>query len=50
MSKHSLIEVETAIAKLKKHKSAGSDQIPAQLIQAGGATLLSAIHKLITSV
>jgi hypothetical protein len=27
-------EVEIAIAKLKKHKSPGSDQIPAELIQA----------------
>jgi hypothetical protein len=30
-----LFEVETAIAKLKKHKSPGSDQIPEELIQAG---------------
>jgi hypothetical protein len=28
--------VEIAIAKLKKYKSPGSDQIPAELIQAGG--------------
>jgi hypothetical protein len=27
-------EVEIAIAKLKKYKSPGSDQIPAELIQA----------------
>jgi hypothetical protein len=46
----SRLEVEIAIAKLKKHKSPGSDQIPAQLIQAGGEILLSAIHKLINSV
>jgi hypothetical protein len=31
---------------LKKYKSPGSDQIPAELIQAGGEILLSAIHKL----
>jgi hypothetical protein len=37
-------EVETAIAKLKKYKSPGSDQIPAELIKAGGEMLLSAIH------
>jgi hypothetical protein len=43
-------EVETAIAKLLKYKSPGSDQIPAELIQAGGRTLLSAIHKLIYSI
>jgi hypothetical protein len=46
----SRLEVEIAIAKLKKYKSPGSDQIPAELIQAGGEMLLSAIHKLITSV
>jgi hypothetical protein len=42
--------VEIAIAKLKKYKSPGSDQIPAELIQAGGEILLSAILKLINSV
>jgi hypothetical protein len=35
---------------LKKYKSPGSDQIPAELIQAGGEILLSEMHKLITSV
>jgi hypothetical protein len=35
---------------LKKYKSPGSDQIPAELIHAGGEILLSAIHKLINSV
>jgi hypothetical protein len=44
------VEVETAIAKLKKYKSPGSDQIPVELIQAGGEMLLSAIHKLINSI
>jgi hypothetical protein len=33
-----------------KHKSQGSDQIPAELIQAGGETLRSEIHKLINSI
>jgi hypothetical protein len=47
LSRH---EVEIAIAKLKKYKSPGSDQIPAELIQAGGEILLSAIHKHINSV
>jgi hypothetical protein len=46
----SRLEVEITIAKLKKCKSPGSDQIPAELIQAGGKILLSAIHKLINSV
>jgi hypothetical protein len=32
----SRFEVEIAIAKLKKYKTPGSDQIPAELIQAGG--------------
>jgi hypothetical protein len=41
----SRLEVEIAIAKLKKYKLPGSDQIPA-----GGEMLLSAIHKLINSV
>jgi hypothetical protein len=44
------LEVEIAIAKLKKYKFLGSDQIPTELIQAGGEILLSAIHKLINSV
>jgi hypothetical protein len=43
----SCLEMEIAIAKLKKYKSPGSDQIPAELIQAVGEVLLSAIHKLI---
>jgi hypothetical protein len=38
------LKVEIAIAKLKKYKS------PAELIQAGGEILLSAIHKLVNSV
>jgi hypothetical protein len=38
------LEVEMAIPTLKKYKSPGSDQIPAELIQAGGKILLSAIH------
>jgi hypothetical protein len=46
----SRLEVENAIAELKKYKSPGIDQIPAELIQAGGKMLLSVIHKLINSV
>jgi hypothetical protein len=46
----SRLEVEIAIAKLENYKSPGSDQIPAELIQAGGEMLLSAINKLIHSV
>jgi hypothetical protein len=44
------LEVEIAIAKLERYKSPSSDQIPAELIQAGGETLVSVIHKLITSI
>jgi hypothetical protein len=43
-------EVQVAIAKLKRYKSPGSDQIPAELIQVGGDILRSKIHKLITSI
>jgi hypothetical protein len=46
----SRLEVEIVIAKLKKYKSPGSDEILAELIQAGGEILLSEIHKLINSV
>jgi hypothetical protein len=46
----SRLEVEIAIAKLKKYKSPGSDHISAERIQAGGEILLSAIHKLVNSV
>jgi hypothetical protein len=46
----SRLEVEIATAELKKYKSACSDKIPAELIQAGGEILPSAIHKLINSV
>jgi hypothetical protein len=46
----SRLEVEIANAKLKKYKSPGSDQILAELIQAGGEALLSVIHKLINPI
>jgi hypothetical protein len=36
----SRLEVEIASAKLKKYKSPGSDQIPAELIQAEGEITL----------
>jgi hypothetical protein len=42
----SRLEVEIAIA----NKSPGSDQIPAELVQAGGEILLSATHTIINSV
>ncbi|PNF27158.1 hypothetical protein B7P43_G08536, partial [Cryptotermes secundus] len=43
-------EVESAIANFKRYKSPGSDQILAELIQAGSEILHSKIHNLITSV
>jgi hypothetical protein len=43
----SALEVELAIEKLKSHKSPGTDQIPAELIKAGGRTICCVIHKLI---
>jgi hypothetical protein len=42
--------VEILIAKLENFKSPGSDQISAEMIQAGGETSVSAIHKLINSI
>jgi hypothetical protein len=39
-------EDEVAIGKLKRYKSPGVHQIPAELIQAGGETLRSEIYKL----
>jgi hypothetical protein len=44
------LEVEISIVKLKKYKSPDSDQTLAELYQAGGETLVSVIHKLITSI
>jgi len=35
---------------LKSHKSPGIDQIPAELIKAGGKTIRSEIHQLIISI
>jgi hypothetical protein len=40
-------EVEVAVVKLKRYRSPGVYQIPAELIEAGGETLHSEIHKLI---
>ena len=46
----SAFEVELAIEKLKCHKSTGNDQIPAELIKAGGRTIRGEIHKCIISI
>jgi hypothetical protein len=44
-----LVEVDIVIGKLKRYKSPGTDQIPAESIKAGGGALRSEIHKLIHS-
>jgi hypothetical protein len=46
----SAFEVEMAIEKLKSYKSPGIDQIPAELIKAGGSKICSEFHKLIISI
>jgi hypothetical protein len=46
----SVSEVEVGTEKLKRHTSPGTDQIPADLIKAGGRTIRSEIHKLINSI
>jgi hypothetical protein len=43
-------EAEIVIVKLKRYKSPGSDQIQAELIQAGGEILRSKIYKLINCI
>jgi hypothetical protein len=46
----SCLESEIANAKLKKYKFPDREKIPAELNQAGGETLLSAVRKLISSL
>jgi len=43
-------QVEMAIDKQKRHKSARTDHIPAEMIKAGSRTIHSEIHKLINSL
>jgi hypothetical protein len=43
----SSFEFELAIERLKRHKSPGADQIPAELIKEGGRKIRIEIHKLI---
>jgi hypothetical protein len=44
------LEVEISIEKLETYKFLGSDEIPAELIQAGREKLMAVIHKLINSI
>ena len=46
----SVSDVVLAIEKLKSHKSPGTDQIPAELINARGKAICCQIHKLIISI
>jgi hypothetical protein len=46
----SAFEIEMAIEKLKRHKSPGIDQIPAELIIEGERKIRSEIHNLINSI
>jgi len=46
----SAFEDKLAIEKRKSHKSPGTDQIPAEMIKAGGRTIRHEIHKLIISI
>jgi hypothetical protein len=43
-------EVEIATEKLKMFKSPGNDQIPAEMIRAGGETLYFEIHDLLNFI
>jgi len=42
--------VEIVIRELKSYKSSSTDNMPAELIKAGGETLYSEIHRLICSI
>ena len=46
----SAFEIEMTIEKLKRQKSPGIDQIPAELITAVGITICYEIHKFIISI
>ena len=50
MLEPSALEVEIAVGKVKRHKLLDIDQIPAELIKAGGRTIHSEHHKLINSI
>jgi hypothetical protein len=50
VSEPNIVEVEIAVGKLRSYKSPGTDQIPAELIKAGGETLHIKILKLICSI
>jgi hypothetical protein len=43
-------EVEISIAMSKRYKTPGSNQIPAEQVQAGGEIIRSEIHKLVNFI
>ena len=47
MPQSSAFEFELAIEKLKRYRSPGIDQIPAELIKAGGRPIRYEIHNLV---
>jgi len=50
VSEPSALELELPIEKIKSHKSPGIEQIPSELIKAGGRIIHGAIHKLIIAM
>jgi hypothetical protein len=50
MPEPSVFDFEKAIEKIKRYKSPGIDQIPAELIKVGGKIVHTEIHKLINSI
>jgi hypothetical protein len=50
VSEPSASEIEMATEKLKRHKSPGTDLLPAELMKARGRTIHSEIHKLMNSI
>jgi hypothetical protein len=50
VSESSVLDFEMAVYKLKRHKSPGIDQIPAECIKAGGRTICYEFNKLINSI
>jgi hypothetical protein len=47
---HSPFKVESAMGKLKRYKSPGTDYIMAEMIKAGGNTLHFKFHELINCI
>ena len=43
-------EVEAAVKSLKKGKSPGIDNIPGELVQAGGGAVIRALHKICNNI